>query len=137
MAHYTIGEVARRVGIGVETVRFYERQGLVAAPPRSDSGYRLYPDDAVDRLLFVRRAKELGFTLDQIKSLLNLRVQSGDSCDDVRRISAARLADVEARIADLRRIADVLGRLVVTCSSNGSTSACPILEALELEVRNA
>jgi len=132
---HTIGEVARRVGIGVETVRFYERQGLVPPPPRSASGYRLYPDEAVDRLRFVRRAKELGFTLEQIGVLLDLRVRPDTPCHDVRRLAADRLADVEGRIADLRRLADVLGRLVDACD-NDPSDACPILDAL-VEVRDA
>lgn len=137
MAAHTIGEVARRVGIGVETVRFYEREGLVASPPRSASGYRLFPDEAVDRLRFVRRAKELGFTLDEIRSLLDLRVRPGAACDDVREIAVARLADVEARIADLRRIAEVLGRLVTACDADRDTADCPILDAIAPEVRDA
>jgi Hg(II)-responsive transcriptional regulator len=137
VAQHTIGEVARRVGIGVETVRFYEREGLVAPPPRSPSGYRLYPDEAIERLRFVRRAKQLGFTLDEIGALLDLRVRPDAPCDEVRRLAAERLADVEARIADLQRIGAVLGRLVVACDAERDPLTCPILEALTADVPRA
>lgn len=137
MAAHTIGEVARRVGIGVETVRFYEREGLVAPPPRSASGYRLYPDEAVDRLRFIRRAKELGFTLEEIRGLLDLRVRPGAACDDAREIAVARLADLEARIADLRRLAEVLRRLITACDADRDSPDCPILDAIAPEVRDA
>lgn len=134
---HTIGEVARRVGIGVETVRFYERQGLIKAPPRSAAGYRLYPDEAVERLRFVRRAKELGFTLSEIGVLLELRVRTRSPCGEVKALAGARLADVEARIADLSRIADVLRRMVAACDAGVPQGACPILAALAPEVHDA
>jgi MerR family copper efflux transcriptional regulator len=134
VAQHTIGEIARRVGIGVETVRFYEREGLVAPPPRSEAGYRLYPEEAVERLRFVRRAKELGFTLEQIRGLLQLRVGEGAACDAARGVAVARLEDVEARIADLRRIADALSRLITACEVQEGGSDCPILAALAPEV---
>lgn len=133
MAEHTIGEVARRVGIGVETVRFYEREGLVASPPRSASGYRIFPEEAVDRLRFVRRAKELGFTLDQIRTLLDLRAQTHSPCAEVRRLAAAQLADVEARLAALRAIARELGALIESCDAVNEGSNCPILQAIAME----
>lgn len=133
MPNHTIGAVARSVGIGVETVRFYERKGLIAPPPRTPSGYRQYPDDAIERLRFVRRAQELGFTLDEIASLLELRVEAGTACEDARRLALARLTDVQSRIADLQRIADALGGLVTACEAERETTACPILDALSPE----
>ncbi len=82
---FTIGQVAERSGIGIETVRFYERKGLIADPPRTDSGYRQYPEDVVVRLRFIRRAKELGFALKEILELLSLRVNPDTTCADVRK----------------------------------------------------
>lgn len=131
MSGHTIGKVAKRVGIGVETVRFYERKGLVKAPPRSPSGYRLYPDAAVDRLRFVLRAKELGFTLEQIGILLDLRVGADRACDEVRALASDRLADVEDKLEQLQQIARVLREVISTCDDNGRTDECPILDALE------
>lgn len=134
MSAHTIGEVAKRAGIGVETVRFYERKGLVEPPPRSEAGYRLYPDEAISRLRFVRRAKDLGFTLDQIGTLLDLRVGADTPCDDVRALASERLADVENKLMQLQRIAAVLQQVVETCDANGRTGDCPILDSLHLEV---
>ncbi len=123
----TIGQVARQVGIGVETVRFYERQGLIDDPPRTPSGYRLYPPETIDRLRFIRRAKQLGFSLDEISELLGL---GGDACSEVRALAAAKVADIEQRVADLERMAAVLRRLVASCDAGIDQDACPILEAL-------
>src|ERR1041384_5413921 len=98
MKPLTIGEVARRAGVGVETVRFYERQGLLAEPPRRGSGYRQYDQEAVAVLRFIRRAKELGFTLREIKGLLALRLDASATRAEVRKQAEAKLADIEARI---------------------------------------
>lgn len=122
----TIGQVAQKAGIGVETVRFYEREGLVAEPPRSDSGYRDYPPDTVARLLFIRRAKELGFTLKEIKELLSLRPTRSRS--GIRALAQAKIADIDAKIELLKQIKQALGRLVSECPSGAE---CPILQALE------
>ena len=91
----TIGLVARRAGVGVETVRFYERQGLIEEPPRRPSGYREYDDEVVSRLGFIRRAKELGFTLKEIKELLSLRRDPSTPAADVKRRAEAKIADIE------------------------------------------
>src|SRR3954453_4804764 len=99
----TIGQVARRAGVGVETVRFYEREGLLEEPARRASGYRQYPEDAVARLLLIRRAKELGFTLREIKDLLALRIDPGATRADVRKRAEAKIADIEARVRYLQR----------------------------------
>jgi MerR family transcriptional regulator, copper efflux regulator len=127
----TIGEVAKAARIGVETIRFYEREGLIAEPPRRRSGYRQYPPDTVRRLRFIRRAKELGFTLKEIGELLDLRVDPAKSCADVRALAKAKIHDVEAKMADLVGIQTALGRLVRACRGKGPTSECPILDALE------
>ena len=127
----TIGEVAKAAEIGVETVRFYEREGLIAEPPRRRSGYRQYPPDTVRRLRFIRRAKEIGFTLTEIGELLELRVDPTKSCADVRTLARAKMADIEAKMLDLARIQAALAELVRTCRGKGATSDCPILDALD------
>ena len=126
-----IGELARKAGVGVETVRFYEREGLLQEPPRRESGYREYSPETLVRLRFIRRAKELGFTLKEIKGLLELRLDATASRAEVRRQAKAKVADVEARIADLQRMRDVLQSLIRKCHGDGTTTGCPILGALE------
>ena len=100
----TIGQVARSAGVGVETVRFYERQGLLEEPARKESGYRQYEEEVVARLRFIKRAKELGFSLKEIKELLALRVDPTTTCAEVRSKAAAKIADVEQKIEALQRI---------------------------------
>ena len=131
MQALTINKVAKAADIGVETVRFYERQGLIAQPPRRQSGYRQYPPDTIRRLRFIRRAKDLGFTLKEIGELLDLRVDPTRSCTDVRALAKAKMADIEAKMLDLARIQAALTELVRTCRGKGPTSACPILDALD------
>lgn len=131
MKPLSIGEVARRVGIGVETVRFYERQGLISDPARSLSGYRQFDEETVARLLFIRKAKELGFTLNEIKELLSLRFDPTSSCADVKARAEAKIADVEEKIRTLQRIKKALVKLTEACSGDGPTDKCPILAAIE------
>ena len=131
MKPLTIGEVARQAGVGVETVRFYERQGLLEEPRRRASAYRQYDEEAVAVLRFIRRAKELGFTLKEVKGLLGLRLDASASPADVRRQAEAKVADIEAKIADLRRMRDVLRKLIRECHGDGAASGCPILGALQ------
>ena len=133
----TIGQLAGAAGIGVETIRFYEREGLLPKPPRRRSGYRQYPPDALARVLFIRRAKELGFTLKEINELLELRVDPDKSCADVRALAKAKIADVEEKMADLGRIKDALEKLARACRSKGPTSECPILAAIAKEESRA
>jgi MerR family mercuric resistance operon transcriptional regulator len=133
MAHDTgtqIGELSRRAGCNIETIRYYERVGLLPRPSRSASRYRLYDSDDVSRLTFVRRARELGFTLDEVRALLALSVDQGkDTCAEVRQVAAAHLADVRAKIADLRAMERVLGDAVRRCDA-GELSGCPVIDAL-------
>lgn len=131
MGPLTIGKLASQVGVGVETVRFYEREGLLAEPPRGESGYRLYPPEAAVRLGFIRHAKELGFSLPEIRELLSLRASPAASCDDVRRQIRAKIEDVEERIRALARMKRALEELAETCVRAAPTSECPILEVLE------
>ena len=130
-ATLTIGRLAQRAGVGVETIRFYEREGLLAPAQRRASGYRQYSDESVAVLRFIRRAKELGFTLKEIKSLLALRLDQTATRPQVRRAAAAKLADIESRIADLQRMHAALARLIDQCHGTGALHGCPILEALE------
>ncbi len=127
----TIGQVAKRSGIGLETVRFYERKGLVEEPPRTDSGYRQYPEEVVARIRFIRRAKELGFKLSEISELLSLRVDPDSTCSDVRQQAESKIADVEEKIRVLQGIKTALKKLAASCVGTGPTSECPILEALD------
>ncbi len=126
----TIGQVARTAGLGVETVRYYERRGLIPAPPRSGGGYRLYPADTVRRLRFIVRAKTLGFTLQEIGELLALRARPGAGCADVQAQAEAKIADIEVRLVQLQAMRRTLSELVTRCDGEGSTSECPILDAL-------
>ncbi len=132
----TIGQVAKRSGIGIETVRFYERKGLVEEPPRTDSGYRQYPEDVVARIRFIRRAKELGFKLSEISELLSLRVDPDTTCADVRKQTELKIADVEEKIRALQRIETALKKLAASCVGTEPTSECPILEALDREEKD-
>jgi MerR family mercuric resistance operon transcriptional regulator len=131
MKPLTIGKVAEQAGVGIETVRFYEREGLLVEPRRSASGYRQFGEDVVRRLEFISRAKELGFTLHEIKELLSLRVGPDTCCNDVKAKADAKIADIETKIATLRRMKKALARLSTACGDKEATAECPILEALE------
>ncbi len=133
---FTIGELAKRSGIGLETVRFYERKGLIAEPPRTDSGYRQYPEEVVGRIRFIRRAKELGFALKEISELLSLRVDPDTTCVDVRKQTEFKISDVEEKIRALRRIKTALKKLAASCVGTGPASECPILEALDSQEKD-
>lgn len=129
----TIGRLARSAGVGVETIRFYEREGLLAQPNRRPSGYRQYPADAVKRVRFIRHAKELGFSLSEIQELLELRMDPMTTCTDVRRRAQEKVADVGRRIAALEQIRSTLERLVRACRGKGPKEECPILAVLDRE----
>lgn len=127
----SIGQVARLAGVGVQTIRYYEREGLIEEPPRSESGYRQYSPEAAVRVRFIRHAKELAFSLKEIKELLSLRAHSAASCIDVRERATAKVSEIEAKIQSLARMREVLLRLTAICTGTGPTSECPILEALD------
>ena len=129
----TIGRFARQAGVGVETIRFYEREGLIAEPARRPSGYRQYTPEAVRRIRFVRHAKALGFTLKEIRELLELRVRPDSSCADVRARVRLKIEDVEARLVSLVGMKAALTRLGARCHSDRPTGGCPILEELDRE----
>lgn len=127
----TIGTVARKGGVSVETLRFYEREGLIPAPDRAANGYRLYASDAVARVRFIKRAQDVGFTHKDIKELLSLRADPRASCRDVRNRATRKLKDIEAKMAVLERMRSVLAAWVEECPSRGPVDECPIIDALE------
>ena len=127
----TRGEVARRAGVGGETVRFYEREGLLDEPRRTRSGYRQYDAAALARLKFIRRAQELGFSLREIRDLLALRLDDEADCIDVQQRAERRLAEVRARIRDLRRMEARLKELTAACDANRRKMECPLLDTLD------
>ncbi|GAB4244824.1 MAG: Hg(II)-responsive transcriptional regulator [Deltaproteobacteria bacterium] len=126
----TIGQVAKQCRVGVETVRFYEREGLIAQPTRPESGFRKYPPDVVGRVRFIQRSKALGFSLREIKELLSLRVDSAATCDAVKMRAEAKIGDIGEKIKHLQEIKRALVKLTVACRGKGPTGECPILEAL-------
>lgn len=126
-----IGELARLAGVSVQTVRYYERRGLLGEPERRPSGYREYGDATVDRLRFIRRAQELGFTLSEIDELLVLRLDPGTTAADVKARATEKIAEVDRRIRDLARIREALEHLAGRCrGGRGPTGDCPLLETL-------
>ncbi len=127
----TIGALARAAGVGIETIRFYERKGLVPEPPRTQAGYRQYAPDTVDRLRFIRRAQGLGFSLGEISELLDLRIAELSACGTVEGRVRDKLAQIGEKISELKRIESALERLVVRCEAGETTSECPILEELD------
>lgn len=132
---FTIGRAARKAGVNVQTVRYYERRGFVRPSGRRESGYRLYGPEAVRRILFIKRAQELGFSLRDVGRLLGLSADSAGRCRDVRRKAEAHLADVREKIARLKSIEESLSALVRTCLRKGRTDPCPILKSLEVQRR--
>jgi MerR family transcriptional regulator, copper efflux regulator len=131
MEGLTTARLAHEGGVNVETIRYYERHGLLPKPPRTHSGYRIFSDDSVKWLRFIKHAKDLGFSLKEIKELLALRVRPGSSCVDVRRKAEAKIVDVDQKIQHLQTIKKALQSLTATCAGKGPVSTCSILEALE------
>ena len=131
MPELTIGEVAKRAGVHVETLRYYERRGLIEEPPRTSSNYRMCPLESVRRVRFIKRAQELGFSLKEIAELLSLRAAPKAHCGGVRRRAEVKLDDIDEKMRDLRRMKKALSGLVVQCSGLGPISECPILEAID------
>ena len=131
MDEFTRGDVADRAGVHVETLRYYERRGLVPKPRRNMSNYRVYPPDTVRRVRFVKRAQELGFSLKEIKELLALRAAPRAGCASVRQRAERKVADIENKMRDLRRMRKALSQLVAECSGQGPITECPILDALD------
>ena len=126
-----IGSLASQADVNVQTVRYYERRGLMPAPPRTDSGYRQYPPDSVARVRFIKRAQLLGFSLKEIAELLDLRVHPRRSCSEMRRKAEVKRAEIDRKIRALRVLRSGLDDLIEACDSNTPTEECPIIESLE------
>jgi Hg(II)-responsive transcriptional regulator len=123
-------ELASEAGVSAETLRYYERRGLLQKPPRSSGGYRDYPVGAVGLLRFIKRAQELGFTLEEVKELVHLDAGGPDSCGAARALAEHRKADLERRISDLQRMHDSLADLVATCDLPQADRSCALLDAI-------
>lgn len=130
MGRHTIGHAAKAAGVGIDTVRYYERQGLLGRAPRTASGYRLYADADIGRLQFIRKAKALGFTLEDIAELLRLQ-DGGGRRDQVRARAHARVEELDHRILALTAIRDALAALERQCCGSGPLAGCPIIEGVQ------
>ena len=129
----SVGELADAAGVNVATVRYYERRGIIPDPPRTASGYRRYDPQIVERIRFIKRAQSLGFTLDEIVELVDLRVDVSAACAAVEEVAQAKLTDVETKIEELERLRTILVQLVRSCHTRPAAEDCPILTVLERE----
>lgn len=125
------GELAKRCGVDIETIRYYEKRKLLNPPPRSPSGYRLFPEEDVVKIRFIKSAQSLGFTLAEIMELLKLRVQKGRNCSSVLKKTQIKLMEVEKKIDRLKSMKKALKRLSLSCQQEASTIDCPILSSFE------
>ena len=130
MPTLTIGKVATQAGVAIDTIRYYEREGLLPPPARRPSGYRDYPADTVKRLRFIRRAKDLGFTLSEIADLLQLTERSQHDMAGMKQAAVTKLALVQTKIAELQRMRKALQQMVTACPGRGEMADCPIVNAL-------
>ena len=128
---FSIGKLAKRAEVNIDTIRFYERKGLLPEPERRASGYRKYTDDAVGRLIFIRHGKELGFSLAEISDLFALRVDPQTSCADVKLRTDAKIISVREKIESLQKIEQALTKVSHECHGAGPRGDCPIIDALE------
>ena len=132
MSDMTIGKIARNAGVGVETIRFYERKGLIDQPPKpAFGGFRVYPLETVQRVRFIRQAQTLGFSLKEIEDLLSLRTDPKTDSGDVRERATAKLTQVNRKIMELERVRSALEALIAACPGGGALRACSIMDALE------
>ena len=131
MAQIRIGQMAREAGVGVDTIRYYERRGLLTPASRRSSGYRQFDPAAVKRVRFIKSAQELGFTLGEIRELLDLRVHTGATCADVRAKARTKILEVQVKIRLLEKMRESLERISAECSGAGPASECPILDFLD------
>jgi len=133
MEKITISKLAKKTEVNIQTVRYYERRGLIPEPQRTESGYRQYSYDTVLRIRFIKRAQKLGFSLKEISELLSLRVDKNTTCGDFKNIAEVKISEVEKKIRSLNGIKKALTKLVALCSSEGPTSECPIVETLDTD----
>jgi Hg(II)-responsive transcriptional regulator len=134
MSGLTSSELASRGGVNLATVRFYERRGLLPKPPRSTSGYRIFPDEAVRRIHFIKHAQALGFSLEEVQELVGLWLDDHTKCSDVRQRAEQKIAQVQERINALRAMKKALTRLVAACSCQRADAGCPLLETLQSQI---
>lgn len=127
----SIGQVAKQAGVGIETIRFYEREGVIEEPGRSDSGYREYEAEIVTRLKFIKRAQALGFSLKEIAGLLALRVTPKENCSRIKKQAEQKLEEIGRKIADLKRMQKVLNDVTKACVASRPISDCPILKCFD------
>ncbi|GBE30990.1 MAG TPA: heavy metal-responsive transcriptional regulator [Bacteroidetes bacterium] len=130
MSTYSVGQIAKMADVNIETLRFYETKGLMPEPKRRESGYRDYGEHDLERMLFIGRAKQLGFTLKEIEELLNLRVDTKTTCADVRLKAETKIKEIEKKIHELVKFKSALQSLAKSCMHGGPATECPILEAL-------
>jgi MerR family transcriptional regulator, copper efflux regulator len=130
----TISRLARLGGVNLETIRYYERQGLLPKPPRTAAGYRIFPSETTRRLQFIKRAQELGFSLSEIRELLALRMKPGTKREDIRARAEAKIADIEQKILTLEAMKKTLRKMTNRCEGCGPLAECPILETLDEEM---
>ncbi len=131
MNNLTISKAATKAGVGVETIRFYERKGLIEQPPKPlDTGFRVYPEETVQRVRFIRQAQEIGFSLREIAELLSLRADPSADCSDVREQATMKLEEVNRKITQLEEIRGALEDLIAACPGRGALRACSIMDAL-------
>ncbi|HEY5215060.1 MAG TPA: MerR family DNA-binding protein [Acidobacteriaceae bacterium] len=134
MEQQTISRLARRVDVNTETIRYYEREGLLEPPERLPSGYRIFPENAVQRVHFIKRAQKLGFSLHEIKELLSLRQElTGRECARVKRLAAEKIKEIDRKIEALAGMRSVLKDLEEQCPGSGPLSGCPIVESLQYD----
>ena len=132
----SIGQVAKQTGLSVEAIRYYEKEALIAAPERSSGGYRIYQPDMVKRVLFIKRAKAVGFSLKEIRELLSLKASETTCCGDIRSVAIEKIAQIENKISELETMRNVLTNLAARCESKSASdlSDCPILDSLDHEL---
>lgn len=130
---FTIGALARRAGVAIDTIRYYEREGLLPSPRRRASGYREYGESEVRRVRFIRRAKDLGFSLDEIRELLELETDRSNGVEAVKQRAMQRLQDIDRRLAQLTDMRNELAQLVAACPGGGEPECCPILSTMHGE----
>jgi MerR family copper efflux transcriptional regulator len=135
MDRLTIGDVAKEAKVNTETLRYYERRGLLESPPRNTSNYRLYAEDTVRRVRFIKGAQELGFSLKENLDLLSLRAEPNTRCEDIRERAEAKIKDIEEKIRSLRAMQEALAKLVTECSGSGPIMECLILESFDSRKR--
>lgn len=131
MESLTTGKLAKLAGVNIETIRYYERRGLIPKPPRKGSGYRQYSPKTTKQIQFIKHAQELGFSLKEIQELLSLRLDSQTPCSEVRKRTEKKITDIEEKIKALKKMKGVLAKLTRACSGHSPISECPILEALD------